>query len=88
LHEDVDDEAMLVYRPRRPVPPADDLQSDFVHVQLVTGRRQPRRRSRPNTGPNVRTHWLISSWVTTPFCQKLLYIPQAERKAQIQPERA
>src|SRR5713226_4458198 len=35
LHEDVDDEAVLVYRPPQPVPTAVDLQSYFVQVQLV-----------------------------------------------------
>src|SRR5207245_8028066 len=35
LHEDIDDEAVLVHRPPQPMPSAVDLQGYFVQVQLV-----------------------------------------------------
>src|SRR4030088_2049266 len=35
LYEDVDNEAVLVYRTPQPVPPAVDLQRYFVQVQFV-----------------------------------------------------
>jgi len=37
LHQDVDDEAVLVYGPPEPIPPAVDLQRYFVQMQLVAG---------------------------------------------------
>ncbi len=83
LYEDVDDEAVLVHSPPQPVPPAVDLQRDFVQVQLVA-----RATATPPQLLRVyrakRAHPLADRLVGhrhAPFCQELLYIPQAERKA-------
>jgi hypothetical protein len=88
LHEDVDDEAVLVHRPPQPVSLAIDLQRDFVQVQLI---------ARPTATPSQLlcehraelAHPLADRLIAhrhPPFCQQLLHIPQAERKAQVQTE--
>src|SRR5207302_9761062 len=89
LHEDIDDEAVLVHRPPQPMPSAVDLQRYFVQVQLV---------ARPTATPaqllcEHRTepaHPLADRLVRhrhAPVRQELLHVPQAERKPQVQPDR-
>ena len=80
LHENVDNEAVLVHRPPQPVPPAVDLQRYFVQVQLVArAASTPPQVSREYRAE--RAHPLADCLIGhrhAPFRQELLHVPQAE----------
>jgi hypothetical protein len=80
LHEDIDDEAVLVHRPPQPMPSAVDLQGYFVQVQLVARSAATPTQLLCEHRAEL-AHPLADRLIGhghAPFCQQLLYIPQAQ----------
>jgi hypothetical protein len=88
LHQDVEDDAMLVHGTPQPLPLALDLELHSVEMPLVTRVTAPPSQSRGIRWAKLRapgTNRLIRD-DHSPFRQQLLHIAQAQVEAEIQPD--